>query len=116
MKLAKYGIREWGGSGIIAGVVIAIAVIIALKWNSTAGITLGSLAVLVWLGIAAFFRVPRREIPADPQLILSPADGVIRDIELIQLDDLDFPAGRDMIRIGIFLSVFNVHEIGRAHV
>ncbi|MDD3117680.1 MAG: phosphatidylserine decarboxylase [Victivallales bacterium] len=109
MKLTKYGLREWGGSGIIAVIVIILGAFVAMKWNYAAGITLAVLAAVIWLALAAFFRVPHRIIPADPRLILAPADGVIRDIELIAGNDLDFPAGHDMIRIGIFLSVLDVH-------
>lgn len=61
-------------------------------------------AVLVWL--FAFFRDPERPIPAEEHLMVSPADGVVSDISRIESDPLlDGPS----IRIGIFLSVFNVH-------
>ncbi len=109
MKLAKYGMREWLGSGVIALFVLAIAMVIALKLNLAAGIILAALTVLVWFSIAAFFRVPNRTIPSEPNLILSPADGVVRDIEVIKHSELEFSQGRDMVRVGIFLSVFNVH-------
>ena len=57
--------------------------------------------VVVW-----FFRNPKRTVPAEPGLIVSPADGTITDIEAIAHDEfIDGPA----IKIGIFLSVFNVH-------
>jgi phosphatidylserine decarboxylase len=48
--------------------------------------------------------------------VTSPADGVVRDIELIRGDEEEFKElfkGRDMLRIGVFLSVFDVH-INRA--
>lgn len=73
------------------------------------------LVSIVWLAVAAFFRDPVRTIPDDPQLILSPADGVVRDIELIKSESVscgelrELFHGQDMLRIGIFLSVFNVH-------
>ncbi len=62
------------------------------------------LALLVWS--LSFFRDPRREIPRDDTLLLAPADGTIRDIEIV--DEKDFIGG-PALRIGIFLSVFNVH-------
>jgi phosphatidylserine decarboxylase len=66
---------------------------------------------LVLLGLVIyFFRDPHREIPADPDAIVSPADGVIA--EVVELDHYDFLDG-PAIRIGIFLSIFNVH-INRA--
>lgn len=63
-----------------------------------------SAAILIW--ILSFFRDPKRDIPADDNLILSPADGTISDIE--EVDEPLFSGGR-ATRIGIFLSIFNVH-------
>jgi phosphatidylserine decarboxylase len=62
---------------------------------------------LVLLGlIVYFFRDPHREIPTDPEAIVSPADGVVAEVtELDHYGFLDGPA----VRIGIFLSIFNVH-------
>lgn len=60
--------------------------------------------VLVWL--LSFFRDPKRNIPAGDNLILSPADGTVTDIE--EVDESDFIGGR-VVRIGIFLSIFDVH-------
>ncbi len=60
--------------------------------------------------IVYFFRDPVRLIPHDQDAIVSPADGVIAEItELDHYDFFDGPA----VRIGIFLSIFNVH-INRA--
>lgn len=62
------------------------------------------LPVFIWL--LAFFRDPERPIPQDAGALVSPADGVVSDItELEHVDALGEPA----VRIGIFLSVFNVH-------
>jgi len=56
--------------------------------------------------IVYFFRDPVRLIPQDTDAILSPADGTIAEItELDHYDFFDGPA----VRIGIFLSIFNVH-------
>jgi len=62
------------------------------------------LALLAWS--LSFFRDPRREIPRDDSLLLAPADGTVRDIETV--DEKDFIGG-PALRIGIFLSVFDVH-------
>tara|TARA_R100000027_G_scaffold67048_1_gene64387 strand:+ start:1941 stop:2588 length:648 start_codon:yes stop_codon:yes gene_type:complete len=53
----------------------------------------------------SFFRDPKREIPADPLAIVSSADGVVADIET----QVDGPYPDLPIRVGVFLSVFNVH-------
>lgn len=52
-----------------------------------------------------FFRDPKRNIPNDPNILVSPADGKIVDISPI---DDDF-VGKEAIKISIFLSVFDVH-------
>lgn len=53
-----------------------------------------------------FFRDPSRTISQDPNAIVSPADGVVTHIEKISNSD-DFP--EEMLRISIFLSIFDVH-------
>ncbi len=50
-----------------------------------------------------FFRDPDRSIPAEPGLMVSPADGKVTDVSTIQV------AGETRTRISIFLNVFNVH-------
>jgi phosphatidylserine decarboxylase len=62
------------------------------------------------LQLLAFFRDPPRFIPEAPEAIVSPADGTIA--EVTHLDHYDFLEG-PAVRIGIFLSIFNVH-INRA--
>lgn len=64
--------------------------------------------VLIW--VLSFFRDPYRKIPNDSDFLLAPADGRITDIETVQEDD--FIKG-SALRIGIFLSIFDVH-INRA--
>lgn len=61
---------------------------------------------LLIIFILFFFRNPRREVPADKNLILSPADGVIMEIDEIFEDKF---IQDKAIRISIFLSIFNVH-------
>src|SRR6476619_1776273 len=50
-----------------------------------------------------FFRDPERATPADPNLVISPADGKVTAIVPFQLN------GEPRTRISIFLNVFNVH-------
>ena len=60
--------------------------------------------VLVW--VFSFFRDPLRTIPNDPSLMLSPADGRVTAIETMEsCVGFDGP----VLRIEIFLSIFNVH-------
>ena len=60
----------------------------------------------LWLFILSFFRDPERVIPTDPDVLVSPADGVVTHLE--EVDAPDFPGGK-ALRVSIFLSVFNVH-------
>jgi phosphatidylserine decarboxylase len=53
-----------------------------------------------------FFRDPPRRVPSAPGAIVSPADGKIA--EIVHLDHDEFIGG-PAVRIGIFLSIFNVH-------
>lgn len=59
------------------------------------------LALVAW-----FFRNPRRRIPDDPGLLVSPADGRVAEVARIEHDEF---LGGPAVRIGIFLSIFNVH-------
>jgi phosphatidylserine decarboxylase len=59
------------------------------------------LAFTLW-----FFRDPVRRIPDGPGLIVSPADGRVTDIE--EIDEIEL-LNRRVRRVGIFLSVFDVH-------
>jgi len=71
------------------------------------GLLLAGLFLLLILYVFYFFRDPERAIPAGDQLVVAAADGVIADIvpELIEPE----VTGQPMQRIGIFLSVFDVH-------
>ncbi|HVX61380.1 MAG TPA: phosphatidylserine decarboxylase, partial [Pirellulales bacterium] len=63
------------------------------------------LLLTVWV-----FRDPPRRVSSEPHLAVSPADGTIA--EVVELDHDEFIGG-PAVRIGIFLSIFNVH-INRA--
>ncbi len=62
--------------------------------------------VLFILCVIYFFRDPDRPIPGDPNAVVAAADGVVADITQIEEPEvLKAPAQR----VGIFLSVFDVH-------
>ncbi len=70
---------------------------------------------LGWLGAALtvwcayFFRDPDRVTPARSGLIVSPADGVLQAIEpALPPIELEMEA-RPLVRLSIFMNVFNVH-------
>jgi phosphatidylserine decarboxylase len=56
--------------------------------------------------ILYFFRNPRRRVPQGEGLWVSPADGTIAEIAPLEHDEY---IGGPAVRIGIFLSIFNVH-------
>lgn len=62
------------------------------------------LVVLIW--VFSFFRDPNRQIVQDANLLLSPADGTVAAVEI--LDSYEGFEG-SILRVEIFLSIFNVH-------
>ncbi len=65
------------------------------------------LIVLLFIGYTfAFFRDPERVAPTDPALVVAAADGVVADIG--ERDEPEVVKAK-MRRVGIFLSVFDVH-------
>ena len=97
-RVTRHGAREM----LIGSVVLAVvAVMLGLAFWPLALLVV---PVLVWL--FAFFRDPERQIPADQDVMVSPADGTVSDISELPHDEL---LGGPAVRVGIFLSVFNVH-------
>jgi phosphatidylserine decarboxylase len=56
--------------------------------------------------IVYFFRDPPRRIPSEAGLLVAPADGKV--VEITRLANDEFIGG-PAVRIGVFLSIFNVH-------
>jgi phosphatidylserine decarboxylase len=65
---------------------------------------LGYALMGVTLFVAFFFRNPPREIPGDEGTVVSPADGRVLEAGEIERED-----GTKAQRVGIFLSLFDVH-------
>ncbi len=53
-----------------------------------------------------FFRDPKRSVPSSPEVVVAPADGKIT--EITQVDE-DSYLGTSARKLGIFLSLLNVH-------
>jgi phosphatidylserine decarboxylase len=108
IPLTKYGLPQLVlFPGLTCAVMIALFAFFGpAPWLLTAEILLS--LILIWM--FSFFRDPHREIPRDEKVLLSPADGKVTDI-CVTGDGGE--AGEKALRIGIFLSVFNVH-INRA--
>jgi phosphatidylserine decarboxylase len=98
LGIAHYGIREVVASGVLFGAAGGILLAFAPKF-----------ALLPLLGFCAvlyFFRDPERRIPEGEENILAPADGRVKDIDEIEENDF---LGGSATRIGIALSILNVH-------
>jgi phosphatidylserine decarboxylase len=67
---------------------------------------LSMLFLLLIFCTVAFFRDPDRVSPIDPNLIVAPADGSVR--EIVELDESEVFKAKTR-RVGIFLSIFDVH-------
>ncbi len=79
---------------------------IALWWAGGVWSWLALVLAVVLFLVVYFFRDPARAIPTETDAIVSPADGTIAEVtEVDHYDFFDGPA----VRIGIFLSIFNVH-------
>src|ERR1700722_11216731 len=101
-RVTRHGFKEM----LIGSVVLAAlgAALLDSRFWELKILSVGVVLVLIWL--FAFFRDPERPVPAEEHLMVSPADGTISDITTIEHDEL---LGGPAVRIGIFLSVFNVH-------
>ena len=86
------------GYKFATGPLLLGAIALAFHWY-----WLGGILVLLGLFVLFFFRDPERTPPADPDTIVSPADG--RVMETVE-ESMNGNAGR---RISIFLSIFDVH-------
>src|SRR5438270_13780324 len=79
--------------------ILAIASALISWW-----LTLFFVALILYT--IAFFRDPNRPDPADERAVVAAADGTIADIQ--EIDEKEFLKARNK-RIGIFLSIFDVH-------
>ncbi|MFM6852895.1 MAG: phosphatidylserine decarboxylase [Sphingopyxis sp.] len=96
---------------------VAISAVITLifallAWKFVAWPMVG---VTIW--VAAFFRDPVRVTPQGDDLVISPADGLITQIDLVppppELALPDALGTEPVVRVTIFMNVFDVH-INRA--
>ena len=67
----------------------------------------GTIVLLLAAFMVYFFRDPERDIPVGERVILAPADGKV--VAIKPFPDWRGPFGEPLVRISIFLSVFDVH-------
>jgi phosphatidylserine decarboxylase len=111
--MKKYGAdRSWPfaeGGGTTILVATAFFLSAAVLWFWRPGLLTGALLVVataLWLLILYFFRDPKRQPPAEKQVVLSPGDGEVVAI----VDGREERYLKETVRrISIFLSVTDVH-------
>ncbi len=100
--MKNYGIPVAAeGWPFIIPLAVATGILFALGWKNT-----GIVALVLTLFVLFFFRDPERHVPDGEGLVVSPADGrVIIVTDYFEPEYLK----KDVKKISIFLSVFNVH-------
>jgi phosphatidylserine decarboxylase len=95
MRIAKEGYPLI----LTAATLTVLAFLIGWRWAAI-------LSALATLAVTAFFRDPKRRIPAGEGLIVSPADGRVVSIAEVKSDT---SGGDAATRVSIFLSPLDVH-------
>jgi phosphatidylserine decarboxylase len=90
---------------LFVSIFIVVSILVGMIWSG-----LGWIGAIITLWCISFFRDPTRVTPVDDKYIISPADGVIKKIEEVNIpSELSLKESGKRIRISIFLSVFDVH-------
>ncbi|WP_174296836.1 phosphatidylserine decarboxylase [Sphingomonas bacterium] len=97
---------------VFVAIAAAVALLSLLVWTVLFWPLVG---LAIW--VAAFFRDPVRVTPRDPSghegLVIAPADGLVTMIQRVPIPrELDGPNGvgaASLVRVSIFMSVFDVH-------
>ena len=87
---------------LLAG--LAAGLLYLLAWPALPLLALGAVLLLLAAFMAYFFRDPRRAVPNESGLVVSPADGKVTRVEKLSAEGADSPTV-----VSIFLSPFDVH-------
>jgi phosphatidylserine decarboxylase len=101
LPIAREARLEVGVSGVLLMLLVVLAGRVHSAWLWMAA----GLALLIFLGLAAFMRDPERQ-PQQAGTYLAPADGEVMAVEWV--DEPLFISGL-ALRIAIFLSLLDVH-------
>lgn len=106
VTLTSYGKREIAGFGLAGllgiGLTATIAYQAGLWW-----VHLFCILPAVFAGFTFFFfRDPKRSVPRESRVVVAPADGTVTEISEVQENGYLNSNAR---KVGIFLSIFNVH-------
>ena len=99
MNHRSYIISEGFPFIIPLGLVTVIAFVAGFTWIAV-------LLLLLTLFVIWFFRNPERTMPENPLQIISPADGKVIGIDEVASEE---HPDRTLMKISIFMNVFNVH-------
>jgi phosphatidylserine decarboxylase len=99
--IAMEGLPFIAGFGGVALLLYMLATAI----HSTVCLALAAGALVLALFSLYFFRNPHRRIPTDEGAVIAPADGVV----IFLGEAVEEHLGEQMLKVSIFMSVFNVH-------
>jgi phosphatidylserine decarboxylase len=85
------------------GIYYALGLLVAAALLALLSPWLAVIPVLLSVFFLWFFRDPERTIPQEPGAIVSPGDGKITDVSVVEV------SGQKKQRVSLFLSVFDVH-------
>ena len=104
--MAESANKNWGKIAAPGYRFLAASVLlILLGWLLSSG-WLGGVGLLALAFFGFFFRDPERSIPADPAVVVAPADGRVVFVESVNEGRYLNAEAR---RVAIFMNVFNVH-------
>ena len=106
LYLSVYGWTYWLPILLAGGLVTLALAVMAWSDHGWVEAVAAALAAVLTLAGLAFFRDPQRRVPAEPGVMVAPADGRVTEVTpLPGYAGLEGPAWR----VGIFLSVLDVH-------
>lgn len=114
MRLAKYGRKQYLTATFLL-LFPALFSCVIMYYTLPGGCLLLALSLLFWGIFLALFRDPHRVVGQDKSELVSPADGIVKDMELVPNGSCEDEVLRalfapyDILRIGIVQSVFDVH-------
>lgn len=102
---APWGRKDILKWSLICGQVLGAMLVLAFYYSNWFALP-AALVVPFWAFMVLFFRNPSRKITSQAGVLVAPADGTVWDIG--EVEGQEYLGGR-CLRIGIFLSVFDVH-------
>jgi phosphatidylserine decarboxylase len=101
--LTRYGLPQVAVYPLLAFLAMAVCFVFLKDARVLIPVEIVLFFVLLWM--LSFFRDPARTVNNDETVLFSPADGTVTDIAIVD----DSVLGKGALRIGMFLSIFNVH-------